>query len=97
MRYGIALATGRSALDMFDGRPVVVEGVENATSVTDLARRLGVDMPICEAVRAVAVEGKPIRDAMRELLERPFRAEPRDITLAIRHRPHRAADGVSGR
>lgn len=97
MRYGIAIATGRSALDMFDGRPVVVEGVENATSVTDLARRLGVDMPICEAVRAVAVGGKPIRDAMTDLLARPFRAEPRDIALNIRHRPQATADHASER
>jgi len=92
MRYGIGLATGRSAVDVFDGRPVVVEGIENAASVTDLARRLEIEMPICEAVRAIAIEGRPIRDAMNDLLARPFRAEPRGIALNIRHHAEGSAD-----
>lgn len=83
MRYGMGLARGRSMADIFDGRPVVVEGVENVVAVTDLARRLGVDMPICEAVRAVVVDGTPIRDAMADLLGRPFKAEPRGIDLVL--------------
>jgi glycerol-3-phosphate dehydrogenase (NAD(P)+) len=82
MRYGMGLAMGRSAADIFDGRPVVVEGVENAVSVTDLARRLRVDMPICEAVRAV-VEGMPMAEAMAALLDRPLRAEPRGLALEL--------------
>ncbi|MCS0497454.1 NAD(P)-dependent glycerol-3-phosphate dehydrogenase [Ancylobacter sp. MQZ15Z-1] len=83
MRYGMGLAMGRSAADIFDGRPVVVEGVENAVSVTNLARRLGVDMPICEAVRAVVIDGTPIHEAMAALLGRPFKAEPRSIELML--------------
>ena len=83
MRYGIGLATGRTAADIFDGRPVVVEGVENAVSVTNLARRLGVDMPICEAVRAVVADRKPIREALMDLLDRPFKGEPRSVELVL--------------
>ncbi|QIB33303.1 NAD(P)H-dependent glycerol-3-phosphate dehydrogenase [Ancylobacter pratisalsi] len=83
MRYGMGLAMGRSAADIFDGRPVVVEGVENAVSVTDLARRLGVEMPICEAVRAVVIDGMPIQEAVATLLGRPFKAEPRSIDLLL--------------
>lgn len=95
MRYGMGLAMGRTPADMFDGRPVVVEGVENAVSVTDLARRLGVDMPICEAVRAV-VEGMPIGAAMAALLDRPLRAESRGIALDL-PRPPGAADALPAR
>lgn len=83
MRYGMGLAAGRSAAEIFGGRPVVVEGVENAVSVTDLARKLGVEMPICEAVRAVVIEGRPIREAMAELLDRPFRGEPASVDLVL--------------
>jgi glycerol-3-phosphate dehydrogenase (NAD(P)+) len=83
MRYGMGLAAGRSSADIFDGRPVVVEGVENAVSITDLARRLGVEMPICEAVRAVVIDGKPIREVMAELLDRPFRGEPASVDLVL--------------
>ncbi|CAH1667463.1 MULTISPECIES: NAD(P)H-dependent glycerol-3-phosphate dehydrogenase [unclassified Chelatococcus] len=87
MRYGMGLATGRSASEIFGGRPVVVEGVENAQSVTDLARSLNVDMPICEAVRAVVLDGQPIADVMAALLTRPFRAEPHGMDLSLTHRP----------
>jgi glycerol-3-phosphate dehydrogenase (NAD(P)+) len=83
MRFGMGLAAGRSELDIFDGRPVVVEGRDNVVPVTDLARRLDVEMPICEAVRAVVAEGAPITDVMMQLLSRPFRAEAAGLSLQI--------------
>ncbi|CAH1687850.1 Glycerol-3-phosphate dehydrogenase (NAD(P)+) [Hyphomicrobiales bacterium] len=83
MRFGMALATGRAAAEIFEGRPVVVEGVDNAVSVTTLARRLGVDMPICEAVRAIVVDGRPIHEMMDGLLRRPFKGEPTDLGLFL--------------
>jgi glycerol-3-phosphate dehydrogenase (NAD(P)+) len=52
-----------------------VEGEENALSVTELARRLGVETPICEAVRAVLHDGLPFADAFARLWARPLRAE----------------------
>lgn len=91
MRYGMGLATGRTAADVFDGRPVVIEGVENVVSVTALARQLGIDMPICEAVRAVLIDGTPIREAVAALMDRPLRAEPYDIDLVL-PRPASTAD-----
>ena len=53
----------------------MVEGVVNAVTVTDLARKLGVELPICEAVRAVVHEGQPIPEAMAALLRRPLTRE----------------------
>ncbi|SET32430.1 NAD(P)H-dependent glycerol-3-phosphate dehydrogenase [Oceanicella actignis] len=75
--FGVALARaaaeGRAAAPA-PGGPVV-EGVVNARSVTALARRHGVEMPICEAVRAV-VEGRESLDsAILALLARPLKAE----------------------
>ncbi len=83
MRYGAGIATGRSELDIFDGRPVVVEGRENAVPVTDLARQLLVDMPICEAVRAIVSDGAAVSEVMAQLLSRPFRAEADHIAVTI--------------
>jgi glycerol-3-phosphate dehydrogenase (NAD(P)+) len=40
-----------------------------------LARRHGVEMPICEAVDAVLAERVSIETAIGALLARPFRAE----------------------
>lgn len=95
MRYGMGLAMGRTAADIFDGRPVVIEGAENAVSVTALARQLGIDMPICEAVRAVLIEGKPIRESVAELMDRPLKAEPYGSDLIL-PRPADTADPLMG-
>nr|WP_110377472.1 NAD(P)H-dependent glycerol-3-phosphate dehydrogenase [Chelatococcus asaccharovorans] len=97
MRFGMALATGRSAADVFEGRPVVVEGADNAVSVTNLARRHAIDMPICEAVRAIVVDRLPIPDVMNALLQRPFKDERADLGLSISHSISRnAAKSMAG-
>ncbi|MFO0895113.1 MAG: NAD(P)H-dependent glycerol-3-phosphate dehydrogenase [Phycisphaerales bacterium] len=53
----------------------VVEGVETARSVRDLARELGVEMPITEAVCRIAFERQPPLDAIRDLMGRAARSE----------------------
>lgn len=81
MSFGKALGQGKAAADLLANRASVVEGVENARSVTDLADRLGVDMPISQAVRAIVHEGKGIQETMTALLSRPLKAEPKGLTL----------------
>ena len=48
----------------------VAEGVKSCPSVLDLARRHGVEMPICEVVYRVLHEDLPARVAVEELLRR---------------------------
>jgi glycerol-3-phosphate dehydrogenase (NAD(P)+) len=43
--------------------------------VRDLARRLGVETPICEAVAAILAGEVQIDNAIRGLLSRPIREE----------------------
>lgn len=81
MSFGKALGEGKSAVDLLSNRSSVVEGVENARSVTDLAVRLGVDMPISQAVRAIVHDGRSIQETMTALLNRPIKAEPKGLTL----------------
>ncbi len=64
---------------------VLVEGVANALSVTDLARARGVAMPICEAVRSVVHDGEAFTEAFARLWTSPLEAEPRAMTLALDH------------
>lgn len=84
MSLGMQLGQGLARDACFEGRPVVVEGEANATSVIDLARRAGVDMPICETVCAVLGGQADLRTAFEDLWTRPIAAEPRalDISLA---------------
>lgn len=52
-----------------------VEGVATASSVMKRARQLGVDLPICAAVESIIYHEQPIKEAMKQLLSRPLRAE----------------------
>jgi len=72
---GIQLAEGRSLSDILERLGHVAEGVRCARAVLQLARRLGVEMPISEAVCAVLFEDRAPRDAVGALLRRDARAE----------------------
>lgn len=83
MALGFQLGEGKARADCFEGRPVVVEGEANARSVIDLARRVGVSMPICETVHAVLHEGAELQHAFTALWSRPIEAEPRTLALSL--------------
>ena len=75
---GVALGRGEALADILAGRRSVAEGVFTAASVVALARRLGVEMPICAAVDAVINHGADLDEAITGLLSRPFRPEALD-------------------
>jgi len=74
-RVGLALARGGQPLAAILAElGHVAEGVAATRAAHELARFLGVDMPIVEAVYRVLYDGVPPRDAVLALLAR----EPRD-------------------
>lgn len=85
MSLGQQLGQGIDRQDCFGGEPTVVEGEINATTVTDLARRLGVSMPICETVRSILNDGADLGSAFAALWARPIEAEPRSMDLSLDH------------
>ena len=85
MSLGIQLGQGIEREDCFEGRPVVVEGEINSVSVMDLARRIGVSMPICEAVHRVLHEGAGLRETFEDLWAQPIMAEPKALEITIDH------------
>ena len=66
-RFGIALAGGASPEEAAAALGQVVEGVRTSEQVMGLARRLDIEMPICEQIRAV-VTGAVSPDAAVEAL-----------------------------
>jgi len=72
---GVALGQGTSLDGALAGRRSVVEGVASAASITALAARLGVEMPIVAAVDAVLHRGAAIAPMIEGLLARPRRSE----------------------
>ncbi|MEL7301848.1 MAG: NAD(P)H-dependent glycerol-3-phosphate dehydrogenase [Pseudomonadota bacterium] len=85
MSLGQQLGQGIPRAECFEGRPVVVEGEVNAKSVTDLARSIGVAMPICETVRAILHDGAELGPAFAALWARPIEAEPKAMDVAFNH------------
>lgn len=85
MALGLQLGKGTARLACFDGKPVVVEGELNSRSITDLARGLNVEMPICETVRSILHDGEDIGQAFAALWARPIEAEPAAMDFALNH------------
>ena len=74
-RLGLALAQELPLNEAVASVEGVVEGINTARAVPELARRHGVEMPICESLHAVLFEGKPAVDAGRDLMARAARPE----------------------
>lgn len=75
MTLGMALGRGESLDSALAGRLSVAEGVTSAPAVAGLGARLGVETPICEAVRDILAGLIDIDPAITKLLARPLRAE----------------------
>jgi glycerol-3-phosphate dehydrogenase (NAD(P)+) len=72
---GMKLGQGMSLSAILGEMRMVAEGVKTTESARDLARRLGVDMPITEKVYSILYEEKTPRDAVVELMTRDLKAE----------------------
>jgi glycerol-3-phosphate dehydrogenase (NAD(P)+) len=74
MSLGKQLGEGKSLKEIL-AQGKTVEGVATAQSVSELAKKLGVDMPICEAVKHVLHDGAAIDMVIKGLMSRPLTAE----------------------
>jgi glycerol-3-phosphate dehydrogenase (NAD(P)+) len=72
---GEELGRGRTLDEITAGLSEVAEGINTARAVKKLADRAGLEMPITNEVNAVLYDGKPVRDAVAELMSRPLREE----------------------
>lgn len=72
---GFKIGAGMSVAEALSSSEGVAEGYVTAQSAHELALRLGVELPICEAVYSVLHGGKSAAAALADLLSRPLRAE----------------------
>jgi len=72
---GELIASGMTAAEAEAEMGMVAEGLTSAASVLELARANAVEMPIAEQVCAVIYEGKDVRRAVAELMNRAPRPE----------------------
>jgi glycerol-3-phosphate dehydrogenase (NAD(P)+) len=72
---GIELGRGRKLAEILGGMRMVAEGVKTTLSAYQLARQLGVAMPITEQMYQILYNDKDPRQAVSELMLRQLRAE----------------------
>ena len=73
---GVELGRGRPLDDIIAGmHGMVAEGVLTTSAAVGLARKHGVEMPICTQMHQILHQAKPPRDAIRELMTRPATGE----------------------
>lgn len=75
MSVGLALGRGQTLTEALEGKISVAEGVESAPAVRHLGARLGVDLPICNAVAAILAGEVSVEAAIGELMTRPLKTE----------------------
>lgn len=72
---GIQLGKGRPLAEVLAEMRMVAEGVGTAPALLALASESHVELPITEQVDAILHRGKPPREAIRDIMERPQKRE----------------------
>jgi len=79
MSVGLALGGGQTLEEALAGKLSVAEGVASAPAVRQLAAKVGVETPICEAVAAILAGEVAVDAAIEGLLSRPLKDEREDL------------------
>lgn len=79
-QVGLKLGQGQSLAQILAGMHMVAEGVKTSQAVYELAQRLGVDMPLVEAVHRTLYENFPPKEAIRKLMSRELKDELEAMT-----------------
>jgi glycerol-3-phosphate dehydrogenase (NAD(P)+) len=87
MSLGHALGQGKTLEEILASRKAFTEGVHTAGAVVAVARKHGVEMPICEAVDNVVKGRTSVDEAVHALLSRPLRPESDFLHFAAATKP----------
>lgn len=81
-RCGLALGEGKRLNQILDEMGMVVEGVKTTKATAELAKKLGISMPITDCMYRVLFEELPVKDAVNELMTRNKKSEQERDLLA---------------
>jgi len=74
-RVGIELGRGRKIEEIVASTRSIAEGVRTTKATVEMARRLGIEMPIAEKMYSVLYEGLRPQEALADLMERKLKEE----------------------
>jgi glycerol-3-phosphate dehydrogenase (NAD(P)+) len=72
---GTQLAAGKSLPEICASMTQVAEGVDTCRAAHELSMKVGVEMPIAEAMYEILYRAKPVQAAIRDLMDRPLTSE----------------------
>ena len=72
---GLKIAEGVPVEEIISGMKMIAEGIKTSISAYDLAKKMGIEMPITTEVYNIIYKGKDPRDAVKELMTRELKAE----------------------
>jgi glycerol-3-phosphate dehydrogenase (NAD(P)+) len=75
MSLGRALGAGAAAADVLSARNSVAEGAATAPALVAMAKKAGVDMPVCAAVADLVSGARRIDEVIVDLMARPLKPE----------------------
>lgn len=81
-RAGNLLGQGQKLPEVLENMGMVVEGVNTTQAAMELARSMGVEMPITQTIYEVLYEGKDIKKAAKEIMLRDGKVE-NEFSLTI--------------
>lgn len=73
--FGVEIGKKGMAQQLIKDNKITVEGIYTAKAVVQRARKMGIEMPICEVVYRILYSGISLNDAMDELLSRSYKRE----------------------
>lgn len=82
-RCGLALGQGKKLDEILNDMGMVVEGVKTTKATVELARELGISMPIAEVMYKVLFEDFPVQQAVSELMGRNKKSEREKEMLGV--------------
>ncbi len=74
-RFGIGLGNGKSIDEIKSEIGQAIEGLRTAQEVYSLSQEHKIELPICDQVYKVIYDGKPAKEAVNDLLNRPPKPE----------------------
>lgn len=74
-QLGMDLAAGKTLKEITESTPMVAEGLRSSKAVAEIARQVGVEMPITEEVVAILYHGKSPKKTVEDLMNRDLRSE----------------------
>lgn len=73
--FGYKIGMGMPVKEVIESTQEVAEGFRTTKSAYDLSRMMGVEMPITEQVYQILYEGKPPKEAAKEVMTRSLKEE----------------------